>query len=681
MTSWRFHLKRRATIRETVDDIAGAHSNGISVYMDSADILVAGNRVTRSPSPFTFEASSNITVVSNVFDAGDGRSNVNEWGSDVTGTVIFASNTLPRNSRNASLNIGNNIYTGLEWCQDESDFGEGDFTEEDLGRIFIDAAAGNFDLFEDSVAVDAGSDVLALMPTSTFPDYDFTLGIRGVPRPQGAAWDIGAYEYTATPPPDETVETPAAAAGAAAPLHADHDEQGNELTPGGIMRNARLSFPIVALLALAGAPGWGCSDGGGGGPDGTDDAPGEDAADVVDLADEGDAPSDPGDVHDPDAPDDGPDAEADLLDPCTFVPPDGPPRTIPPIDDPRSAKEIYDEYFQQVLPDHDDFGWEDAPWITAEWVESLHYPTPPAGLPNELYHNYFDFNPFNFRRPGLEAFARDDDNSTLFAATTDPEEIFRLVDPTEWMPAAATTYTRTATSDVMAEQFYYRLTTRELRPFLLRALELCPDCDDVYTPLSHDDLYKIIELRFVRYVDGHPPQVSRVFKLIGVDSSGALESHARNDDFSYFGTIDGVTVRAKWRMELSGALAQKYWNTETDTYVRLMPVLVRASETAVYHQYYDGRFDREGGGPDDPYARLYNTAADGQCIRDCHSEYCQAGRDVEGFGYYHASDCSCGSLYDPYTPPLPDDVYSSGTCEAWEVDAWPEHPSSYACGG
>ena len=221
-------------VGNTVDDIAGTHANGISVYMDSADILIAGNVVTRSPSPFTFEASSNITVVNNVFDAGDGESNVNEWGSEVTGTVVFANNTLPRNSRNASLNIGggtavyhvrnniidgfcpsaavtdlgNNIYTGLEWCQDEGDFGEGDFLQEDLGLIFVDAAAGNFDLFADSVAVDAGSDVLALLPTSTFPGYDFTLDIRGVSRPQGAAWDIGAYEYTETPPPDESVETP-----------------------------------------------------------------------------------------------------------------------------------------------------------------------------------------------------------------------------------------------------------------------------------------------------------------------------------------------------------------------------------------------------------------------------------------------------------------------------------------
>ncbi|MBI2891903.1 MAG: hypothetical protein HYY06_00010 [Deltaproteobacteria bacterium] len=111
-----------------------------------------------------------------------------------------------------------------------------------------------------------------------------------------------------------------------------------------------------------------------------------------------------------------------------------------------------------------------------------------------------------------------------------------------------------------------------------------------------------------------------------------------------------------------------------------MPVLVRASATAAGHQYYDGRFDREAGEPGDLYERLYNPVADGQCIRDCHAEYCQNGRNVEGFGYYLGSDCDCGSLYDPYEPPLGANVYASGTCEAWEAGAYPEHPSSHACG-
>jgi hypothetical protein len=368
-----------------------------------------------------------------------------------------------------------------------------------------------------------------------------------------------------------------------------------------------------------------------------------------------------------------PDGGSDPLDRCSLARPPGPPRVLPAITDPRSAKEIYDEMFGAYLPAHADFGWEAAPEITAPWVESLHFPTPPAGLGNETYHQYFDFNPHGFERPGVEAYAHDDDNARLFAETMDPVARLRRYDPTEWMPAVASTYTRTDTSDVMASQFWFRARTPAYRAQLARALELCPDCDDVFTPLSHDDLYKILEIRFVRRSAGGP-ELSRVFKLIGVDSSGAMESHARNDDWQYFATIGGEVATAKWRMELSGLLAQRYW--DDTNYIRLMPVLVRASRAAAFHQYYDGRFDRDVG-PGDPLARQVSPALD--CTRDCHAELCQAGRDVGGYGYFLRDTCTCGLANDPLASPLAAGYWAAGTCEPWTAGVWTPTPSSATC--
>lgn len=365
-------------------------------------------------------------------------------------------------------------------------------------------------------------------------------------------------------------------------------------------------------------------------------------------------------------------SDGETEDLCDFTVEPGPDRVLPAMDDPRSGKEIYDEFFAQHMPAHEDFGWHDALWLTYDWVESHHFPSPVAGLDNEIYHNLFDFNPFNFRRPGLAGLDRADDNTGLFGAQ--PDTVHRTYDPTEWMPAVASTYTRTPTSDIMARQFWFRARTPAHRPHLERALELCPDCDDVFTPLSHNDLYKIIEVRFVRF-QGTTAQLSRTFKLIGIDSSGAMEAHARNDEWRHFGELDGQTATAKWRLELSGLLAQRYWKSETQ-YIRLMPVLVRASKEATLFQYYDGAFDRQTP-PDDPYERQYNPGADGECIRDCHAELCQAGRSVEGYYYVRNENCSCTLLRSPLGELGA--RHAQGRCEDWPADVWATSPSSGAC--
>lgn len=223
---WFMGTSNSRIVGNTVTDIRGSHSNGITVYLNSSNILIANNEVTNTPSPFTFQNSHNISVINNIFGAGDDASNVNEWGG-ATGTVLFLNNTLVRNNRNAALNIGNdgnvtyivknniidgycpditntdwshNIYTGLAWCQeDPGDFGTGDFLQEDLGQIFFDAANGDFHLYSTSDAVDKGTDITPYLPVGAFPDFNFSVDRDDNPRPVdgdgSAEWDIGAYEY------------------------------------------------------------------------------------------------------------------------------------------------------------------------------------------------------------------------------------------------------------------------------------------------------------------------------------------------------------------------------------------------------------------------------------------------------------------------------------------------------
>jgi parallel beta-helix repeat protein len=211
-------------VNNLIENSLGGHANGISLYLSSSDILVAYNMIFDSSSPLTFQGINNLTVYGNIIDAGNRGNNVNEWSGGSTGAIAFLNNVLTRNDRNAALNLGgvgatyivmnnvidgggwrsgasepvthtHNIYTGLRWDQDVEDLGEGEFLEEDLGKIFVDPANADFRLKVGSLAVDAGTDVTPYLPTDVFPDFDFTLDLAGKLRPQGFGWDIGAYEF------------------------------------------------------------------------------------------------------------------------------------------------------------------------------------------------------------------------------------------------------------------------------------------------------------------------------------------------------------------------------------------------------------------------------------------------------------------------------------------------------
>jgi parallel beta-helix repeat protein len=217
---WFMGAQRGIIAGNTVADTLGPHSNGISVYLGSADVLVAGNVVTRSNAALTLQDSSNVTVLGNVF-LGNGRDGpvVADWGG-VTGTFAFLHNAVVGSANHCGLQIpddetatvnvrnnildggggfdrGHNLYVGLCWDQDARygwALADGEVLDTDWARVFLDAAADDYRSAAGSPAIDAGEDVSAFLPATTFPDFPFAEAIDGVVRPVGAAVDIGPYE-------------------------------------------------------------------------------------------------------------------------------------------------------------------------------------------------------------------------------------------------------------------------------------------------------------------------------------------------------------------------------------------------------------------------------------------------------------------------------------------------------
>jgi hypothetical protein len=66
--------------------------------------------------------------------------------------------------------------------------------------LFSDAANNDYRLQSDSPAIDAGAVSDLYQQFENFWGLDIRFDFDGAPRPQGSAWDIGAYEYVPTDP-------------------------------------------------------------------------------------------------------------------------------------------------------------------------------------------------------------------------------------------------------------------------------------------------------------------------------------------------------------------------------------------------------------------------------------------------------------------------------------------------
>lgn len=208
-----YHVEDSKIVGNTVVGNRGNHANGITCYLHSRNILIASNKVLDGNMAITVQESSDVTIRNNLLSGRDGQSRIlvlygrGERITVLNNTVLNSSTgggiSIPTDAKDytiknnltdgmlhgreaeqlAGVVLENNLYTKLSWVQKPETLGTNAIVEEDLKKIFVDPAKGDYRLLPSSPARDAGA------PVPVAEDID------GAKRPQGEAFDIGAYEY------------------------------------------------------------------------------------------------------------------------------------------------------------------------------------------------------------------------------------------------------------------------------------------------------------------------------------------------------------------------------------------------------------------------------------------------------------------------------------------------------
>lgn len=220
-----YPAQNQSCLNNVLEDCSGVHSNDLSFYgleaYPATGCVIAGNRSVRSRAwggefAVSFQHHRNVLVYNNVFDGdvideapADSSSYSKYYNNTVSGylrvyeanihtTCEVKNNILTQGILNntgedwSDIVRADNAYVTLSYRQD-SGYGwtleSGGITGATTANLFTNYDAGDLTLKAGAVAVDAGVDLSA---------EGIAADVLGVGRPQGAAWDIGAYEY-ATP--------------------------------------------------------------------------------------------------------------------------------------------------------------------------------------------------------------------------------------------------------------------------------------------------------------------------------------------------------------------------------------------------------------------------------------------------------------------------------------------------
>ena len=165
-----FGVQDGRIVNNTVQDSAGTHANGVSVYLGSDRTVVCRNKVVRGNIALTTKESADVSIAFNILDSvGDGYT-VADWGGSrnltIHNNIIFnkapkalyiskqsveglrvANNVLDGASLSGgTVDVTHNVYTKLMWNQKAKygwSLGEGEAVA-DKSDLFVDIVRGDF---------------------------------------------------------------------------------------------------------------------------------------------------------------------------------------------------------------------------------------------------------------------------------------------------------------------------------------------------------------------------------------------------------------------------------------------------------------------------------------------------------------------------------------------------------
>ena len=204
--------------RNTLTDHKGMHANGLTAYLGCSDITFDGNRVSGGNVALTLQEGEDMTVTNNIFDGGGKNIGIAFWSTDDLKNVRVFNNLLLncdhtsgwakaiyankgqqdmigyviKNNvidgtcleKGRTVDRSNNIYTHRGDNESQKDWkpGPGEIVEEDLSKIFMDPAKGDW------------RPRLGGPLDGTGVDLGLTEDITGAKVPPGKAPNIGAYQ-------------------------------------------------------------------------------------------------------------------------------------------------------------------------------------------------------------------------------------------------------------------------------------------------------------------------------------------------------------------------------------------------------------------------------------------------------------------------------------------------------
>lgn len=232
------------------------------------------------------------------------------------------------------------------------------------------------------------------------------------------------------------------------------------------------------------------------------------------------------------------------------------------------------------------------PWETSERLKALRHSSYTARPASQLPFTRIADPASTVRN--LDVIAEHASDGSLPARHWGRAKTYEEQNPFDWLAAGVTHYQAPASesaSDIMATQLVYRVL---LAPYQMeQALADCKadpaiPCAGTIAALSRLDLYRVYEVRFVRPTASGGLEISRVFRMVSVDSGHAIDRQATLGPGAT-NHVTGVTTpqgfstpflktyaqrgpNVLWRMEVSGQIAQSLGAVGTS-----MAALVRYS--------------------------------------------------------------------------------------------------------